>query len=47
MSFFLSTIIATLCCMATGVSIEYRFIAMAIVFAGGLAGLGSELGGKK
>lgn len=47
MSFLLSFIMAAFCCMATGVPIEYRFIAMAIVFAGGLAGLGSEIGGKK
>ena len=34
-------------CMITKVSLEYRLIAMAIVLAGGLAGLGSEIGGKK
>ena len=47
MSLFISSIMAALCCMATGVPLEYRFIGMTIIFAGGLAGLGSEIGGKK
>lgn len=40
MTFVLSVLIAALFCMATGVPLEYRFIGIAIILAGGLAGLG-------
>lgn len=42
MSFLLSFVIGVFCCMATVVPIEHRFIGMAIVFAGGLAGMGGK-----
>lgn len=40
MSFVLSIFIAALFCNATGVPLEYRFMAIAIILAGGLAGIG-------
>lgn len=42
MTFVLSVIIATIFCKATGVPLEYRFMAVAIILAGGLAGLGRD-----
>ena len=42
MTFVLSILIAVLFCMATGVPLEYRFIAIAIILAGGLAGFGRD-----
>lgn len=42
MTFILSFLIAVFFSMATGVSLECRFIAMAIILAGGLAGLGGK-----
>ena len=42
MTFVLSVIIAAIFCKATGIPLEYRFIAIAIIVAGGLAGLGRD-----
>ena len=41
MSFVLSVFIAAIFCMAS-IPLEYRFIAVAIIVAGGLAGLGRD-----
>ena len=40
MTFIVSIIIASVFCMATNVPLEYRLIAIAIILAGGIAGLG-------
>lgn len=40
MTFVLSVFIAVIFCMATGVPLEYRFMGIAIILAGGLAGFG-------
>lgn len=42
MSLVLSVFIAAFFCMATGIPLEYRFIAFAIIVAGGLAGIGRD-----
>jgi len=42
MTFVLSFFIAVLFCMATGVPLEYRFLGIAIILAGGLVGLGRD-----
>lgn len=42
MTFVVSIIIAVLFAKLTGISIEYRLMAIAIILAGGLAGLGRD-----
>ena len=42
MTLVLSVIIAAIFCNATGVPLEYKFMAIAIILAGGLAGFGRD-----
>ena len=38
----MSLLLAMVFASATGIPLEYRYIAMAILFAGGLAGIGHD-----
>ena len=42
MSLLLAILLVLVFASATGVPLEYRYIAMAILFAGGLAGMGHD-----
>lgn len=47
MSLLLSIVLIMVAWSSPTMSLEIKYLVMAIIAAGGLAGLGSEIGGKK